>query len=76
MRGHICKHSKSSWTIVVDIGRDPVTGKRKQLYKAIKGTKKEAKSHLNEIIHQLDTGTFVKPKKTQIAGEQFYPNAK
>ena len=30
MKGHIQQRSKGSWTIWVDLGRDPETGKRKQ----------------------------------------------
>ncbi|MDD5092834.1 MAG: site-specific integrase [Dehalococcoidia bacterium] len=63
MRGRIVKRYEDSWTIVVDIGRDPQTGKRKQMSRSIKGTKKEAEKRLAEIIHQLEKGTFTKPQK-------------
>ena len=28
MKGHICKRGERSWAIVVDVGRDLVTGNR------------------------------------------------
>ena len=67
MRGHIVKRGKNSWTVVVSLGRDPETGKRKQQWQGVKGTKKEAEKRLAELLHQLDTGTFVKLGKTTLA---------
>ncbi len=67
MRGHIVKRYKGSYTIVLNLGVDPATGKRKQQWISVKGTKKEAEKRLGEILHQLDTGTFMKPGKTTIA---------
>lgn len=67
MRGHIVKRYENSYTIVLNMGFDPVTGKRKQQWVSVKGTKKEAEKRLGELLHQLDTGTFMKPGKTTLA---------
>ena len=67
MRGHIVKRYKNSDTIVLNMGADPATGKRKQQWVTIKGTKKEAEKRLAELLHQLDNGTFIKPGKTTVA---------
>jgi integrase len=67
MRGHITKRSKNSYSIVLELGRDPATGKRKQQWVTVKGTKKDAEKKLSELLHQLDTGTFIKPTKTTLA---------
>ena len=67
MRGHIIKRAKDSWSIVIDIAKEPATGKRKQQWYSIKGTKKEAAKKLAEILHQLDTGTFIRPDKITLA---------
>lgn len=67
MRGHIVKRYENSYTIVLNMGFDPVTGKRKQQWVSVKGTKKEAEKRLAELLHQLDTGTFVRPEKTTVA---------
>lgn len=66
MRGHILKRYKGSYTIVLELGRDPATGKRKQQWISVKGTKKDAEKRLAEMLHQLDTGTFVKPGKANL----------
>jgi integrase len=67
MRGHIVKRGKNSYAIVLSLGADPATGKRKQQWVSVKGTKKDAERRLSEMLHQLDTGTFMKPSKTTLA---------
>ncbi len=67
MRGHIEKRYEGSYTIVVELPRDPSTGKRKQQWTSVKGTKKDAERKLADLLHQLDTGTFMKPGKTTLA---------
>jgi integrase len=43
-------------------------GKRKQQWVSVKGTKKDAEKKLAELLHQVDTGGFVKPnRKTTVA---------
>ena len=66
MRGSIVKRSKGSWTIILNLGRDPATGKRKQQWVSVKGTKKEAEKKLAELHHQMDTGSFIKPSKLKV----------
>ena len=56
MQGHIRKRGKDSWTVVVEQGRDPVTGKRKQLWRSVKGAKREAEALVVQLLHQRDTG--------------------
>ena len=67
MRGHIIKRYEDSYNIVLNLGTDPATGKRKQQWITVKGTKKEAEKRLADMLHQLDTGTFMKPSKTTLA---------
>mgnify|MGYP000382577321 CR=1 FL=1 len=67
MRGHIKKRSKNSWTIVLSLGHDPQTGKKKYLWHSVKGTKRDAEKVLAELLHQVDTGGFVKPGRLTVA---------
>lgn len=66
MRGSIIKRGKSSYTVVLNLGIDPQTGKRKQQWVSVKGTKKDAEKRLSELLHQLDNGMFIKPGKTTL----------
>jgi integrase len=50
----------------LNLGIDP-QGRRKQQWLSAKGTKKEAEKRLSELLHQLDTGTFMRPSKTTLA---------
>ena len=67
MRGHITKRGKNSYTIVLNLGIDSQTGKRKQQWVSVKGTKKDAEKRLSELLHQLDIGVFIHPTKTTLA---------
>ena len=66
MRGSIIKRSENSYTIILNLGRDPATGKRKQQWISVKGNIKDAEKRLGELLHQLDNGTFTKPGKTTV----------
>ncbi len=63
MRGHIRKRGDRSWAIVVDAGFDADTGKRRQKWISVKGTKKDAEKKLAEVVRDLDTGTLVEPSR-------------
>jgi len=63
MRGHLRKRSKRSWTIVLDVGTDTETGKRKQQWIAVEGTKREAEAKLAKLIKAANEGNFVEPSK-------------
>jgi integrase len=67
MRGHITKRGKDSYTIVLNLGRDPETGKRKQQWVSVKGTKKDAEKRLSELLSQMDNGIYIKPGKSTLA---------
>ena len=67
MRGHIRKLGKRSWAIVVDVGHHPTTGKRKQEWIPVKGTKKDAERRLPEVLRELEEGTFVKPSHLTVS---------
>ncbi len=61
MRGHIVKRSENSWSVKISLGRDPTTGKYKQQWVTVKGTKREAESKLTELLRSLETGSYIKP---------------
>lgn len=60
MRGSIKKRG-NKWSFVIDIGRDPVTKKRKQ--KRVSGftSEKKARAAMNEMIVELNRGGYVEP---------------
>ena len=62
-RGCKCKKKKctcgSKWAFTVDIGIDPVTGKRKQKVKSGFNTRQEAESAAASLINEVEQGDFV-----------------
>lgn len=66
MQGHIYRRGKQSWGIVADLSRD-AAGKRRQKTLTVRGTKKEAEARLAQMLHELNTGTFVEPAKMSVA---------
>ncbi|AIF42410.1 site-specific integrase [Virgibacillus sp. SK37] len=62
-RGCKCKKKKCScgakWAFTVDIGIDPVTGKRRQKVKSGFNTKQEAEEAVATLIHELNEGTYL-----------------
>lgn len=60
MRGHIKKRG-NKYSFIVDIGRDPVTKKRRQ--KRVSGftSQKKAREAMTEMITELNKGVYVEP---------------
>jgi len=54
MQGHVRK--RRTWEFIVDIGRHPITGRRRQKSKSGFATKKEAESALHEFIRYVEGG--------------------
>ena len=62
MRGHVRKRG-NRWSIVLDVGTDPETGKRRQRWHSGFETKREAETELTKLLGQLQTGSYVAPSK-------------
>lgn len=55
MAGHIVKRGKGSYSIVLDLAPD-ATGKRRQHWQTVRGTKREAEDKLVELLHERNSG--------------------
>lgn len=66
MKGCIFKRGPSAWLIKYDIGKDPATGKRRQKYKTVHGSRADAEREKRELLGQIDKGTYVEPKTTTL----------
>lgn len=53
------------YRFVIDVGRDPDTGKRKQVTHTF-DTKREAKAEYARIKHESDRGTYVRPSRLTV----------
>jgi integrase len=67
MRGSLKQRYKGSWSLILDLGyqTDANTGLRKRTQKWItfRGTKKDAESHLTELLRSANRGEFVETSK-------------
>lgn len=66
MKGHIRRRGKSSWSIVLDLGRG-CDGKRLQKWHTVRGSKRDAERELARLVHELETGAYVEPTKMTVA---------
>lgn len=65
MRGHIRKRG-NSYSVVVYVGRDETTGKKKYKWYSGFKTKKEAEKALAELVNQIENNEFIEDKKITI----------
>jgi len=63
MRGNLRQRTKGSWTITVDIGKDPVTGERQQRYETVHGNKGVAQDRMSELLTEIAKHGYVKTPK-------------
>lgn len=70
MAAHIEKHKlkngKTCWRVIVEMGTGS-DGKRKRIYRNVKGTKKDAEALMAQLLNELQTGSFIEPAKLSVA---------
>lgn len=66
MRGSVVRRGRG-YSIVVDIGRDPSTGKRKQKWQGGFHSKKEAEAELARVVNSVEQGTYVNAARTLLS---------
>lgn len=66
LRGTIEKRGKT-YSIRLDLGKDPQTGRRKQKRFSGFRSKKDAENELAKIINEYNRGEYVEPKKITVA---------
>jgi integrase len=70
MRGSIKKRYEDTWSLILDLGYqvNAVTGarKRKQKWVTFRGTKRDAQTHLTELLRAANRGEFVEKTKVTL----------
>jgi integrase len=56
----------STWSVVLDVGPDPATGRRRQKWKGGFRTRKAAEAALRELTTSVDSGRYVERSTTSI----------
>src|SRR5262245_25227062 len=65
--GHIRRRGKNSWELKFDIGADPLSGKRRIRYAAVKGTRRDAVLELARLVAEHASGAAVDPSRVSVA---------
>lgn len=65
MRGHIRKRGKSSWSLVVDAPRAE-DGRRRQVWRSVKGNRRTADRELAKLLDEIQSGTWIEPSKMTV----------
>ncbi len=66
MRGSVVRRGKS-YNVVLDLDRDPQTGKRRQKWHAGYSTKREAQAALADLIGSVNHGVYVHKSKQTVS---------
>jgi integrase len=67
IRGHLKQRSAGSWSIILELGRDPETGKRRQSWVTFHGTKRKALDELDRLKAEALHGGFVEPHRLTVS---------
>lgn len=51
-----------TWSFTIDIGRDPETGKRKQITRRGFESKKDAENAAAQLLLEIEKGEYIQPK--------------
>jgi len=65
MRGSIVKKAKGSYCVVLSF-TDSATGKYRQRWITVQGTKKDAEKRRTELLYQLDHNSYIEPSRTTV----------
>jgi hypothetical protein len=66
MRGCVYKRH-NGYAVIIELGKDPVTGKCRQKWHSGFKTKKEAERALTELLGSVQQGSYVEPSKLTLA---------
>jgi integrase len=65
--GHIRARGPGAWELKYDLGRDPITGKRRIRYETVHGSKRDAQRRLRELLFAVDKDAHVDPSRLTVA---------
>lgn len=66
MRGHIRERGRGTWAVVIELARSE-SGRRRQKWHTVKGTKRDAERELTRLLNDLQTGLYAEPGRLTVA---------
>jgi len=67
VKGYIRRRSSNSWEVTVELGFDPVTGKRQRQTRNVRGNRRDAERVQAQLITAVDAGTYVDLRQGTVA---------
>ncbi len=67
MTGKLLQRAPGSWSIILYLGRDPITGKKRQKWHTFRGNKKAAQAELTRLVHEVNTGAYIEPSNLTVS---------
>jgi integrase len=67
VKGHIRERSPGRWAIVIDIHRDPATGRRRRKWHSFAGTKRQAQIECARLISAVQGRSYLEPSRITVA---------
>ena len=65
-RGSIKERGENRYALILELGNDPLTGKRQQKWITFHGTKRDAQKKLVELVNDANKGQIVAPAKITV----------
>lgn len=65
-KGHLHERNHNVFSLVIELGKDPLTGKRRQKWVTFYGTKREAEKKLAELVADANKGQIAPPAKMTV----------
>jgi integrase len=80
MRGHVTKpKGRNRWYVVIDVGINPETGRRRQKWHGSWSSKKDAEQALARLLGDVHDGTYVEPQRVTVRSfflDEWFPAVK
>jgi integrase len=67
MKGSIRRRAAGIWQVRIEVGTDPVSGRRLRRSVHVYGTLKDAERERTALLHSLQAGTYVDPARETVA---------
>ena len=67
----IKKAASGKYEFWVDLGRDPLTGKRRQVHRGGFATKRDAENELRRLQNEANNGIVIKKQQANVTFEEF-----
>ncbi len=66
IKRRVGKNGNVTYQVIIELGRDPITGKRQRIFRTVKGTKKQAQALMDKLKVELERGYVYDPSSMKL----------